>query len=228
MQRNDKAGKIGRNAAGIHAPRRRMWLVAVVALGCFAALGTSRATIVGSAHDFSGLSEDQQICIFCHTPHGADTSVLDAPLWNHDVTNKQYELYNSPTMDATPGQPQGASRLCLSCHDGTIAVDSYGGKSGVIFMGGDIAIGADELTNDHPVSIDYSDALAVQDSELFLPSSAPSGLGSTIDQDLLFNGSLECSSCHDVHNGASAASVNNALLVITQVRSQLCLTCHDK
>lgn len=187
-----------------------------------------QATIIGSAHDFSGLEPDQQICIFCHTAHNADTTVVDAPLWNHDVTTKQYQLYNSPTMDATPTQPQGASRLCLSCHDGTIAVDSYGGQAGVIFLGGDAAIGADELTNDHPVSFIYDDALAVLDRELFLPSSSPSGLGSTIANDLLFNSQLECSSCHDVHNGGAAAAVNDNLLMITQVQSQLCLTCHDK
>lgn len=186
------------------------------------------ATIVGSDHDFSGIDPGQQVCIFCHVAHNADTTVIDAPLWDHEVTRKTFQLYNSPTLDATPSQPQGGSRLCLSCHDGTIAVDSYGGRSGVIFLGGDAAVGADELTNDHPVSFVYDDALAVDDGELFFPSSAPSGLGSTISDDLLFSDLLECASCHDVHNGPAAAAVNDNLLVITQAQSQLCLTCHDK
>jgi predicted CXXCH cytochrome family protein len=188
----------------------------------------SQATIVGSAHDFSGLDPDQQICIFCHTVHNADTTVVDAPLWNHKVTTKVYQLYNSPTMDAIPDQPTGASRLCLSCHDGTIAVDSYGGRTGTLFLKGNLAVGADELSNDHPISITYDDALAVKDGELFPPSSTPSGLGKTISKDLLFNNQLQCSSCHDVHNGPAAAAVNDNLLVITQVQSQLCLTCHNK
>lgn len=186
------------------------------------------SAIEGSAHDFSAVDPSQQICIFCHTTHRADTSVVDAPLWNHAVTNRTYQLYNSPTLDATVSQPSGASRLCLSCHDGTVAVDSYGGRAGVIFLGGRLAIGADELTNDHPVSFLYDDALAAADGELHRPSATPSGLGSTIDDDLLFNGRLECSSCHDVHNGAAAEAVGQKLLVITQVGSQLCLTCHDK
>ncbi len=188
------------------------------------------ATIRGSAHDFSGLDPNQQICIFCHTTHNADTSVVDAPLWNHAVTNKTYQLYNSPTLDAVPQQPQGASRLCLSCHDGTVAVDSYGGRAGSIFLGGAIAIGAgpDDLRNDHPVSFVYDDALAVRDRELFSPSGAPSGLGGTIAHDLLFNDRMECSSCHDVHNGPASAAVNDNLLMITRVQSQLCLTCHNK
>src|SRR5690606_21340263 len=90
---------------------------------------TAQSGIQGSAHDFSAIDDQQRICIFCHTPHNADTTVVDAPLWNHAVTNKTFQLYNSPTFDAVPGQPQGASRLCLSCHDGTVAVDSYGGQT---------------------------------------------------------------------------------------------------
>jgi len=189
---------------------------------------TGSARIQGSAHDLSVLDPDQRLCVFCHASHNTDTTIVDAPLWNHDTTTKNYQLYNSPTLDATVSQPQGASRLCLSCHDGTVAVDSYGGRTGTIFLGGDLAIGADELVNDHPVSFLYDDALATDDGELFMPTSTPSGLGGTIDEDLLFNGNLECSSCHDVHNGASAEAVNYSLLMISQVRSQLCLTCHDK
>ena len=228
---------IGSNQATRRRPGRSRWghttrgltlLVIVAGIGFFAASRPTPATIRGSAHDFSGLDESQQICIFCHTTHNADMTVTDAPLWNHDVTTKNYQLYNSPTMDGTPSQPAGASRLCLSCHDGTIAVDSYGDRTGVIFMGGDVAIGADELSNDHPVSFVYDDALAVRDRELFLPSSSPSGLGGTLAQDLLFGNQLECSSCHDVHNGPAAAAVNDSLLVVTQVQSQLCLTCHKK
>ena len=204
-------------------------MLALVAVAIFAmASMPAQAGIQGSAHDFSALSPNQEICVFCHTPHNADLTVTDAPLWNHAVTTKNYQLYNSPTMDATPTQPAGASRLCLSCHDGTVAVDSFGGNQGSIIMGGDDAIGADELSNDHPVSFTYNDALAVQDGELFSPSSAPSGLGGTIAQDLLFNNQLECASCHDVHNGASAAAVNDSLLIITRANSQICLTCHNK
>lgn len=200
----------------------------VLGIGLIMFTQTASATIKGSAHDFSALDPSQQLCIFCHTPHNADTTVTDAPLWNHAVTNRTYQLYNSPTMDATVSQPSGSSKLCLSCHDGTVAVDSYGGRAGIIFLGGDIAIGADELSNDHPISFTYDDALAARDGELFSPSSSPSGLGSTIAEDLLFNYQLECGSCHDVHNGPAAAAVNDSLLVITQAQSQLCLTCHDK
>lgn len=207
---------------------RHSLLLLAGTLMMLSAPNVSRPEILGSAHDFSAIDPDEQICIFCHTAHNADMTVADAPLWNHQVTTRTYQLYNSPTMDATTQQPGSSSRLCLSCHDGTVAVDSYGGATGVIFLGGDLAIGADELTNDHPVSFVYDDALASTDGELFPPSSTPSTLGSTVADDLLLNDRLECSSCHDVHNGGAAEAVDDHLLVITQVQSQLCLTCHDK
>jgi predicted CXXCH cytochrome family protein len=202
-------------------------VIAVAAMIVLLPSGNAPAKIQGSAHDFSAIDPDGQICVFCHATHNTDVTVDSAPLWNHDVTDRNYELYNSPTLDATVGQPNGASRLCLSCHDGTVAVDSYGGNQGIILLGGDIAIGADGLQNDHPVSFTYDDALAGEDSNLFAPSSTPSGLGGTIADDLLFNLQLECSSCHDVHNGGAAEAVDDNLLMVTQSQSQLCLTCHN-
>ena len=37
---------------------------------------------------------------------------------------------------------------------------------------------------------------------------------------------MECASCHDVHNTASASNQN--LLLISNTASALCLTCHNK
>ncbi len=62
-----------------------------------------------------------EICIFCHTPHNSSP---DFPLWNREDPGENYDLYGSPTVIATIGQPTGGSRLCLSCHDGTIAIGS--------------------------------------------------------------------------------------------------------
>lgn len=210
--------------------RHRRSIIGMAAFAGALALGTTDlpAQITGSDHDFSGIDPQRRICVFCHTPHNADLTVMEAPLWNHAVTNQNYTLYSSPTFDATVSQPTGNSRLCLSCHDGTIAIDAYGGRPGTIFLAGPDAIGADGLANDHPIAFQYSDSLAIQDGELFLPSVAPSLLGGTIDEDLLFDGSLECASCHDVHNGGAAAAVNDDLLVVTQQGSTLCLVCHDK
>ncbi len=183
-------------------------------------------TIVGSAHDFSGKSwnNTNEICVVCHTPHNADATVADAPLWNHEVTTATYTLYSSGSLDATLGQPDGSSKLCLSCHDGTVAVDNFGGRTnGNEFVTGDDLIGTD-LSNDHPVSFVYDAALASADGGLFDPTTTNSGLGGTINDDLLISSKLQCASCHDVHNGSGLDN----LLRISNVNSGLCLTCHDK
>ncbi len=192
-------------------------------------LGTtslSAQSIVGSDHDFSGKSWNNtgEICVVCHTPHNANTTVTDAPLWNHEVTTTTFTVYSSSTLDATVGQPDGASKLCLSCHDGTVALDNFGGKTtGTNFIGGGKNLGTD-LSNDHPVSFTYDATLATNDGDLADPGTTNSGLGGTIADDMLIGGKMQCSSCHDVHNGSGLSN----LLVKNNNASALCLTCHSK
>lgn len=184
------------------------------------------AVITGSAHDFqaSAWNTTGEICIVCHTPHGADTTITDAPLWNHENTTATFTLYSSSSLDATLGQPSGISLLCLSCHDGTVALENFGGTTtGTNFIAAAYEVGPD-LSGDHPISFTYNAALATTDGGLFDPTTALSGLGSTITNDLLFSNQMECSSCHDVHNEYNQAS----LLVKSNAASALCLTCHDK
>jgi len=179
--------------------------------------------ITGSAHDFSSQGwSGGEICITCHTPHSSQT-VANAPLWNHTLTTASFTVYSSTTLNATVGQPSGRSKLCLSCHDGSVAVDSYGGATGTNFVTGDALVGTN-LSNDHPVSFTYDAALATADGGLKNPATTNSGLGSTIAADMLFGGQLECSSCHDVHNGPNI----NYLLLKSNAASALCLTCHSK
>jgi predicted CXXCH cytochrome family protein len=187
-------------------------------------------TIVGSVHDFRGYlwNESGDICKPCHTPH--HTKALAAPLWNHELSTETYTMYDSPTMDANVSpQPSGMSKMCLSCHDGTVALENYGNTTnGTFFMYGEDLIGTD-LRDDHPISFVYDTVLATKDGELYDPSTKLSGiLGSsgTINEDMLFQSKLECSSCHDVHN--TRAVPGTKLLLIDNTGSALCLTCHDK
>ena len=187
---------------------------------------TSVAQITGSAHDFSGQGWNTtgEICIVCHTPHNADITVGNVPLWNHELTTATFTPYTSNTLDATVGQPTGGSKLCLSCHDGTVALDNFGGTTGgTNYISGDANIGTD-LSDDHPISFTYDAALATADGGLFDPTTTNSGLGGTINADMLFGGQLQCASCHDVHNGSGQAS----LLLMSNDASALCLTCHNK
>ncbi|MCK5359691.1 MAG: hypothetical protein KAJ95_03650, partial [Gammaproteobacteria bacterium] len=140
---------------------------------------------------------ESEICVFCHTPHGADLSA-PGPLWNRALSGATYSTYNSGSLDATGegiplNQPDGISKLCLSCHDGTIAIGSVRNASGSGgFQGPDITMtgtGASgemapgegnstgftrhlgtDLGNDHPISLTYDTTLANADGEMRYPS----------------------------------------------------------
>jgi len=203
-----------------------------VLFSLYSTLG-SAGTIVGTKHDFSGSGwSGGEICVACHTPHNADTTVAEAPLWNHALTGKTFVLYSSPTLDATVAQPDGSSKLCLSCHDGTVALDSFGTTTGTTFMSGSSAVGSDDLGNDHPISFTYDATLAGTDGALHDPTvgSVTIGAGAdsksgTINQVMLLAGKLQCASCHDVHNKFTNGP---KLLRIANTGSNLCLTCHNK
>ena len=197
------------------------------------------AGIANSAHDFRTELSIDELCVVCHTPHNAvdpTAAGLDyAPLWNHEASSTVYTLYTSSTLDHTPGQPDGTSKLCLSCHDGSVAVDNYGGTTtGTVYVDDAIwdgapgtAVGAardfgTSLDNDHPISFLY-DPVATADDEI-LDSSTATPIGGTIASVMLVDGKVQCSSCHDVHD----VDGNDHILLITNEGSQLCLTCHAK
>jgi hypothetical protein len=87
--------------------------------------------LFGNGSAFPGGSE---VCVFCHTPHGAgygDQTVFGmAPLWNRKINlSTSYTVYGSPNFEASSasslgGTIKGVSLACLSCHDGTIAFDA--------------------------------------------------------------------------------------------------------
>ncbi len=191
------------------------------------------AQLTGSGHDFSGLgwntATTNKICGPCHTPHNANTTIAEAPLWSHAITAvASYTVYGgTSTLDATVGQPGGISKLCLSCHDGTVALDNFIPVNGTSTpLTGTALLGTD-LSGDHPISFTYDAALATTDGELYDPTTTASGLGGNIDADMLFGGTsdqMECASCHDVHNTAGVAP----LLLKANTNSELCLTCHIK
>jgi len=186
--------------------------------------------IEGSAHDFSAASWNTtgEICAPCHTPHHAASQLV--PLWDHDTTVSSFSLYDSDTLDAAVGQPTGPSKACLSCHDGTVALNAFGGAAGSDFIGAGPANLGTDLTDDHPVSFVYDSGLAITDGGLFDPAgkTVPSLAGKTIREGMLYNDELHCTSCHDVHNAKGDAPTTSMLLLVDNTGSALCLTCHDK
>ena len=182
-----------------------------------------------------------EICVYCHTPHSANTNI-DAPLWNRETPTGPYDMYSSPTIDMTmANSAQGVSLACLSCHDGSIALDqiinvpsSYSGQGpsgttietcatqchignnpsgGINFEG--TFIGTD-LSNDHPISITYD---PTKDPKF---KAATNGM---IDILPLYGPSkdqVECATCHNPHDNSTRPFLRKS-----NQDSQLCLTCHD-
>jgi predicted CXXCH cytochrome family protein len=169
------------------------------------------------------------------------------PLWNHTLqTNTTYSMYNNG-----PGAPQGGpkasqailtgmtpgstSLLCLSCHDGSVAVNSYGNSSQLSrsqSSGGSpitpsYQIGKDQyLGNHHPIGFDY-DAVQQGDPEIRSADSAMLTPMTFVRDHLLGQGNhlMECGTCHSVHNKDNSGET---LLWRSDQNSELCLTCHDK
>ncbi|NVO01266.1 MAG: cytochrome C [Bacteroidetes bacterium] len=187
-------------------------------------------TIVGSAHDFSSQAWNTtgEICIVCHTPHGAITTVSNAPLWNHQVTaTAAFTLYSGSTFNgaSTITQPDASSKLCLSCHDGTVALQNFSGTTGAGTTISSFYNVGTNLANDHPISFDYNAALVAADGGGLKDPTTALGIGTqTIQNSMLFSNKMQCASCHDVHNSAGIAF----LLLKSNAASALCLTCHNK
>lgn len=194
---------------------RKVLVLAVVAVALF-------GWTVTSTHAHQGVS-----CAGCHVPHNAGTPGAGqpaGPLWNPALVNKvlpTYTLYSSPSFDALNTgitQPDGSSKLCLGCHDG-----SYPGIEGMT------QFGTADLATSHPVSFTFDTNLAVRaNGGLKDPGSAMSGLGGTISADLLdANSKMQCTSCHDVHQTA----FSNALrwqYDTGAAGNNFCRTCHNK
>jgi predicted CXXCH cytochrome family protein len=203
-------------------------------LGLILAGAPTHAKVVGTRHDLSargpGLTkafgkkasaqEDvmgQEICVFCHAPH---TTTPATALWNRSASPPIYKLYSSSTLDAVPGQPSFDSKLCLSCHDGTIAVGAVLSRRAEIPTLGTLRGPSNlttDLSDDHPISFAYDAGLAAADPELV----DPSFLMGDVKPDE--HGQLQCTSCHDPHGNAESD-----FLLMDTAFSALCVTCHRK
>lgn len=159
-------------------------------------------------HNISSEDWDKngESCKICHPLQNSLAEINYKPIWNNSVPKKYYSIYSSHTLNANVAQPDGSSKLCLSCHDGSIASNNIG----------------TDLSDDHPVSFNYNSSLAMADGGLHDPSLALSGLGGTIENDLLFSGKMQCTSCHNPHQSSYPKN-----LVMNNEKSELCLKCHN-
>jgi predicted CXXCH cytochrome family protein len=224
---------------------KRIIVVAVALAFVLLSVGAALAAPVsGSKHDMrthlSALNGGyDEVCVYCHTPHGA---APNAPLWNHSLSGTgagaytPYSNATSSTMNAdTSAGPGVGSLLCLSCHDGTVAVDSMvnppnnstapndgasAALNGSKMLVGTSSFGID-LSNDHPIGFAYTDALVAADGGLGLRAFAI--VNGATNSVRLINGNVECASCHNAHDSANAPFLRSS-----NANSDMCLVCHIK
>ncbi|MBD1400681.1 cytochrome c3 family protein [Pelovirga terrestris] len=186
------------------------------------------SSIVDTKHNLSVTgpgpvkSNADEICIFCHTPHHASPEF--PYLWNRSLSRADYIPYSSSTLHAAVGQPTGASKLCLSCHDGTIALGAVLTRPEFVFdddvrfmpEGFRSRLGTD-LSDDHPISFVYDNDLAMRNSQLRHPDSLPP------EVHLDGRGELQCTACHDPHDNRFGK-----FMVMSNEYSALCSACHNR
>lgn len=210
-------------------------LVLFLAIVLIAAPAFATGTIVNSKHDLSTANAGtQQICVYCHTPHGADVSVNNAPLWNRTLSgfSTASSVYSSATLNVTIASTSlnGIDApLCISCHAGTANMNAvinppssglFSGTVGAMSLGSNAIIDTN-LSNDHPINFDVSAAAADGEIRLAVIGEAPY---KTVGATAPGTGIFQCSTCHDVHNGGGYAP----LTVQNMAGSKMCLDCHIK
>jgi predicted CXXCH cytochrome family protein len=219
--------------------KRKFMAAGVVALlgsgMAFAQIGTD----VLGAHDMSPASGSTitgnlgSSCLYCHAPHSGiegTPGVEGTPLWSQKLSSVQsYQVYSSSTMvnktKASP--PLGSnSTLCLSCHDGTVALGTltpYGQASMTGSLSGTAADLGTNLQATHP----FSFVTPLQPASDLWPSlsASPPSTQDTTGAVQLIKGNVECGSCHNPH--VQNIDPSGDFLVIDNSESALCLACHS-
>jgi len=194
------------------------------------AAAAAPAAVSSPSHDFDPHRASDETCLACHTPRHAGT---DIPAWSHAFADGTYPLYVVDETALAPNAPGAASKVCFSCHDGTVAssVDSaqWAGPGSAAIP----TVGARGMATHgsagHPVGIDYAVARSDGRSALSDPAARGVTIGATqthsgdLSQTMLSNGRVECTSCHDAHNIYTVGG-----RVMTKVdTSTACRNCHD-
>jgi predicted CXXCH cytochrome family protein len=185
---------------GLALALHRVTYAAIFAVGAAGMVQQAGAQVVDSKHNLSanagagqgalrvnymtGDGATTQVCVFCHTPHGA--AVAEAPLWQRTLgTQASYTTYGSTNASSSMDAEQGSANVtigsvslaCLSCHDGTQAMNTMSNTPG----SGNLATGkaagdwagtrntngsltgianliedGKSLQNDHPIGIRYA------------------------------------------------------------------------
>ncbi|MBZ5723010.1 MAG: hypothetical protein LAO03_21940 [Acidobacteriia bacterium] len=160
-------------------------------------------------------------CLYCHVPH---SGLGKGPLWGQTFSSAVYSPYvNSTEQNASvPPELGQASSLCLSCHDGTVAVGQVIPYGPYAMTGAMPKMGTD-LQSTHPFSLQ----LPMKDSANLVASLVASGTTNDPTHSVkLINGSVECTSCHNPHIQSVDRQSPN-FLVRDNLKGAVCLACHE-
>lgn len=195
--------------------------------------------VKGSKHDLNmftlqGQDPQGRICVYCHVPHHAEKGTALAPpfLWAA-TANKSFAPYASTTFDAfIEDLTMGPTKICLSCHDGTIASDTHPNLRSDAFGGAGVGMSSD-LSNDHPIGFDYLKIVQSKPDDYKSPDALwNNGNGTVTVASCLYQGKyVTCATCHDMHNIKNVADPENSynyFIYSRQKDSSLCLSCHLK
>lgn len=237
---------------------------ALVLVVCALVVPAFSGTLVGSKHDMTGLNRRAGVeamtglafndyrdpCIYCHVPSSVQGKAV-APggaqirEWNRYLGSaSEMQVYDSETLRAKIQDLGPETLLCLSCHDGSMAIDmvinkpeGWGMKDesplhmrldkggglekctqchdGTTAHRMDVVVIGRNLMDDHPVGVIYP---GVFESQEFFP---PNSEGRFRNGVRLFRNRVECASCHDVHNP-------DIVPFMRVEPKELCITCHNK
>ncbi|MFL6304511.1 MAG: cytochrome c3 family protein [Candidatus Sulfotelmatobacter sp.] len=167
-----------------------------------------------------------ETCLYCHAPHSG-VGTPNAALWSQTLSVQTYAAYSSTTLKNAPLQPTlgGSSSLCLSCHDGTVAVGQtqpYGPYTMTGSMNPSDMFGAG-LQGSHPFSL----KLPMTDAPDLQPALTTTHTTADPTKAVqLINGNVECTSCHSPHV-QSIDRMSQNFLVRDSSNGQMCLACHS-
>ncbi len=207
--------------------------LACVTTLCWADIRSTKHNLSSSGPGEVVATDERRICVFCHTPHRARAQ---APMWNRNDSGQIYIKYWSPTLDAYgPGEApevDGTSRLCLSCHDGTVALGSVlqGGKirmrPGAEYLPRRGQRARGDLSGSHPISFPVTEDLISRNNSKDLPLKPLAAMRADKDVKLDEKGKLQCTTCHDVHDDRYHGS-SGVPFYRKPTWDGVCTVCHD-
>lgn len=147
-------------------------------------------------------------CYSCHqggfTSSAVDSHAITLQKAHTPVAGKGLNFEQKQLLD-------DKSRECLSCHDGTISSHASAQMRGA---GGMNFRHRRNIGMSHPICFDYEDVYLRKPREYH----PPERLDPRIQ---LINGKVGCTTCHNHY------SKNKKHLVMDNIRSRLCLSCHN-